>query len=162
MTRYFSIASLLAIWMSFTPVYAADPDIYETKQGAIRGADPVAYFSLAPGAKAVLGSDEYTYEWQGAVWKFASAQNRGKFIADPEQYAPQYGGYCAFAVSHDFTKSIKPDVWEIVDGKLYLNFNRNAYRKWKKDLAGSIERGDANWPTVLMSCEEHNNCRKPI
>ena len=159
MIRYFTTIALTICALS---AQAADPAIYETKKGAIRGADPVAYFSLEAGDKAVDGTDEHTYEWQGATWKFANAENRDKFIADPEKYAPQYGGYCAFAVSHNFTKSVKPDVWEIVDGKLYLNFNRTAYRKWKKDVDGSIERGDANWPTVLSSCEEHGNCRKPI
>ncbi len=140
---------------------AADPDIFANKRGAIRGADPVAYFSLQPGDKAVYGTDEYAYEYMGATWKFASAENRELFIADPEKYAPQYGGYCAFAVSHNFTKSVKPDVWEIIDDKLYLNFNRRTYKKWAKDKPGSINRGDENWPTVLTSCEAHNNCAKP-
>ena len=151
-----SILSLLLVGMS---ALAADPPIYSHKsKGAIRGADPVAYFDLAPGADAVLGSDAYTHEWMGATWKFANAENRDKFAADPEAYAPQYGGYCAFAVSHNFTKSVQPDVWEIVDGKLYLNFNRTAYRKWAKDKPAAIVRGDSNWPTVLEECESHGNC----
>ena len=158
--RGLSIAALTSLIVA--AAYGADPKIYETKKGAIRGADPVAYFSLQPGDKAVIGSDEFTHEWNGATWKFASAENRDSFAANPEQYAPQYGGYCAFAVSHNFTKSVKPNVWEIVDGKLYLNFNKTAYRKWKKDVGASIARADGHWPTVLTSCEEHNNCRKEI
>lgn len=138
---------------------AADPAIYANKKGAIRGADTVAYFSLEEGAKHVKGSDEFTHQYMGATWKFSSAENRDLFDADPERYAPQYGGYCAFAVSHDFTKSVNPNVWKIVDGKLYLNFNRTAFRKWNKDLNASIVRGDQNWPNVLKSCEEHGNCR---
>ena len=137
---------------------AADPPIFSNKNGAIRGADPVAYYSLTPGSKAVMGSDEFTHEWMGATWKFANTENRDLFIADPEKYAPQYGGYCAFAVSHNFTKSIKPDQWEIVAGKLYLNYNRTAYKKWARDQSSSIAHGDENWPTVLKSCEKHNNC----
>ncbi|NKB97194.1 MAG: hypothetical protein GKR90_01650 [Pseudomonadales bacterium] len=151
---------IVALALTSSSIWAADPDIYATKKGAIRGTDVVAYFDLAPGDRAIRGRDEFAYEWQGAVWKFTSGENRERFIAEPEKYAPQYGGYCAFAVSHNFTKTVKPDVWEIVDGKLYLNFNRTAYRKWKKDVTSSIERGDANWPTVLQSCEQHNNCRK--
>lgn len=149
-----------AVTLLFTAhLFAADPPIYSHKsKGAIRGADAVAYWNLEPGANAVLGSDEFTYRWMGAVWKFASAENRDKFAADPQKYAPQYGGYCAFAVSHNFTKSVQPNVWEIVDGKLYLNFNRTAYRKWAKDIDTAIVRGDKNWPTVLTECEAHKNC----
>ena len=139
--------------------FAADPDIYANKKGAIRGYDTVAYFDLAPGAKAVKGSEAFTTTWMGSTWRFSSAENRDLFIANPEKYAPQYGGYCAFAVSHNFTKSVNPNVWKIVDGKLYLNFNRTAYRKWEKDQTAAILRGDANWPNVLKSCEEHGNCK---
>jgi YHS domain-containing protein len=137
---------------------AADPPIFANKHGAIRGADPVAYYALLPGSKAVMGNDEFSYEWLGATWKFSNAENRDLFIADPEKYAPEYGGYCAFAVSHNFTKSIKPNEWEIVDGKLYLNYNRTAHKKWARDKGESITRADEYWPTVLKSCEKHNNC----
>ncbi len=136
------------------PVFAADASIFSTKNGAIRGADPVAYFSLEPGAKAILGTDEFTDEWSGAIWKFSSAENRDLFIANPETYAPKYGGYCAFAVSHNFTKTSKPDLWEIVNGSLYLNYNRTAYKKWVRDKSDSIVRADQNWPNVLNECEK--------
>ena len=139
--------------------WAADPAIYAHKRsGAIKGADPVAFFSLSPGDKPVYGVDEYSYDWNGATWKFSSAENRDKFIADPEKYAPQYGGYCAFAVSHNFTKSVNPKYWHVVDDKLYLNFNRTANRKWLKDQQPAIARADENWPTVLSECEAHDNC----
>ena len=138
--------------------FAADPPIFANENGAIQGADPVAYFSLEPGAKAILGTDEFTYEWMGATWKFANAKNRDLFAANPEAYAPQYGGYCAFAVSLNFTKPVEPDVWEIVEGKLYMNRSRKAHEKWSVNKSNSIINGDANWPTVLKSCEEHDNC----
>ena len=138
---------------------AADPAIYShKKKGAVKGADVVAYYSLEPGARAVLGSDEFTHEYMGATWKFASAENRDKFAADPEAYAPQFGGYCAFAVSHGFTKPVDPNRWKIVDGKLYLNLNGIAYRKWVKDQDAAIERGHNNWPKVLKQCEKHGTC----
>lgn len=145
---------LASLWVN-----AADAPIYShAKKGAIKGADTVAYFSLQPGDKALIGSDEFTHEWNGATWKFVSAENRDSFAADPEAYAPQFGGYCAFAVSHNFTKPINPNKWKIVDGKLYLNLNSIAYRRWQKDQDAAIERGHANWPTVLTSCEAHGNC----
>ena len=143
-------------------IFAADPDVYATKKGAIKGADPVAYFSLQPNQKAVYGSEEFSYRWRGATWKFASQSNRDKFVANPERYAPQYGGYCAFAVSHGFTKSISPNQWKVVDDKLYLNYNWLAYRKWAKDQPEAIVRGDKNWPTVLSQCEQHDTCLKAI
>ncbi len=148
------VSSVLALSLLSCTVFAADTPIFSTKNGAIRGADAVAYFSLESGAKAVIGTDEFTHEWSGAIWKFASAENRDLFAADPEAYAPKYGGYCAFAVSHNFTKTIKPDLWEIVDGNLYLNYNRTAYRKWVRDKADSINRADENWPAVLNECEK--------
>lgn len=137
---------------------AADPPIFADEKGAIRGADPVAYFSLEPGDEATLGTNQFTYEWMGATWTFANAKNRDLFSANPEAYAPQYGGYCAFAVSHNFTKPVEPDVWEIVDGKLYMNSSPKAYEKWATNKSAAIISADANWPTALKSCEEHDNC----
>lgn len=153
------ISAFILIFIS-SSAFAADPDIFATKKGAIRGVDVVAYFSLEPGDKAIKGTDEFTYEYMGATWKFASAANRDAFIAKPEKYAPQYGGYCAFAVSHGFTKPVNVQAWRIVDDKLYLNLSKGVKRKWEKDIAGNIERADNNWPTVLTACEEHGNCAK--
>lgn len=140
-------------------VFAADPYIYSHKQqGAINGADVVAYYSLKEGKKSVKGDKNISYEYQGAIWYFSTAENRDLFSKEPEKYLPQYGGYCAFAASHGFTKSIKPDYWHIVDGKLYLNYNFFADRKWNKDRGAAIERADKNWPKLLRACEAHNNC----
>lgn len=140
--------------------FAADPDIYShNKSGAVKGVDVVAYFSLAPDAKPVFGDKNISHEYMGATWYFSSTENRDLFAENPEKYAPQYGGYCAFAVSHGFTKSVNPKYWHIVDDKLYLNFNGIADRKWRKDRDAAIARGDGHWPTVLTACQEHNNCR---
>ena len=113
---------------------------------AIRGTDPVAYFTQGG---PVAGSSEFTYTWNNATWQFASAENRDLFAANPEQYAPQYGGYCAWAVSQGYTAAIDPNAWKIVDGKLYLNFNRGVQRRWERDIPGNIARANANWPEVL-------------
>ena len=142
------------------PAMAADSPVYSHKaKGAVKGADVVAYYSLEPGEKALIGSDAFTYQWGGATWKFVNAENLAAFAANPEAYAPQYGGYCAFAVSHGFTKPVNPNKWKIVDGKLYLNLNSIAYRRWQADQDAAIIRADKNWPTVLTQCAQHNSCK---
>ncbi|EKU98972.1 hypothetical protein Lepto7375DRAFT_8309 [Leptolyngbya sp. PCC 7375] len=113
---------------------------------AIRGTDPVAYFTQGG---PVAGSSEFTYTWNNATWQFVSAENRDLFAANPAQYAPQYGGYCAWAVSQGYTASIDPNAWKIVDGKLYLNYSRGVQRRWEQDIPGHISRANANWPGVL-------------
>ncbi len=127
---------------------AADP-VFSNKKGAIAGADPVAYFSLLSGEQAILGSDDFTYEWNGATWKFSSAENRQKFIDSPEKYAPQYGGYCAYAVAHGSAAKISPNAWKVVDDKLYLNYNKSIAKKWVKNQDDFIQRADDAWPEVL-------------
>jgi YHS domain. len=140
-------------------LWAADPPIYSHKsKGAIKGVDVVAYFGLKEGDKAVPGADEFSYLWQGATWKFSSEENKNTFMENPEAYAPQYGGYCAFSVAHGFTTSIRPDSWKIVDGKLYLNYSRISYLRWRLDSEDKIKEADANWPGVLKVCEERGNC----
>ncbi|ABD83095.1 YHS domain-containing (seleno)protein [Saccharophagus degradans] len=139
---------------------AADPPIYShAKHGAIKGYDVVAYYSLQPGDDAVKGSDEFTYNWNGATWKFANAKNLALFTLNPENYAPQYGGYCSFAVAHGYVTSIRPDSWKIVNGKLYLNYSRFSFKRWEKDMNKKIAEADANWPAVLTVCEERGNCK---
>lgn len=115
---------------------------------AIDGADTVAYFTAS---EAVIGSAEFAHEWQGATWHFASAENRDLFAANPEQYAPQYLGYCAWAVSQGSTAPIDPEAWKIVDGKLYLNYDKRVQNRWAKDIPGNIAKADANWPGVLAN-----------
>jgi YHS domain-containing protein len=110
---------------------------------AIEGADPVAYFEEG---KPVAGSSDFEHEWMGATWRFASAENRDRFAADPEQYAPQYGGYCAWAVSQGYTASTVREAWHIEDGKLYLNYSKGVQGRWQEDIPGHISQADANWP----------------
>ena len=90
-----------------------------------------------------------THDWMGATWCFVSAANKGTFVADPEAYAPQFGGYCAWAVSEGYTASTTPEAWSIVDGKLYLNYSRRIQRRWEKDIPGNISCATANWPKIL-------------
>ncbi len=125
---------------------AGKPPTFATADGAIRGYDPVAYFTLG---KATEGRAEHTAEWQGANYRFASAENLALFQADPARYAPQYGGYCAYAVSQGYTASIDPAAWSIVDGKLYLNYSSGVQQRWQRDVPGHISAADQNWPEVL-------------
>ncbi len=113
---------------------------------AVEGHDPVAYFTEG---NPVKGDDQYTYDYNGATWKFSSAENREAFVADPEKFAPQFGGYCAWAVSQGYTARGNPSNWTIVDDKLYLNYNDSVQRKWEKDIPGFIAKAEKNWPDVL-------------
>ena len=116
--------------------------------GAIRGYDPVAYFTQG---KPLKGSSDYTLEYKGATWRFSSERNKEAFAQMPERYAPQYGGYCAYAVSRGYTAPIDPEAWTIVEDKLYLNYSKEIRAKWSQDIPGNIRKADANWPGVLES-----------
>ncbi|HMA16052.1 MAG TPA: YHS domain-containing (seleno)protein [Kiloniellaceae bacterium] len=124
------------------PAVALEP-VFSEGGLAIHGYDPVAYFTEG---KPVEGKAEFTHTHEGTEWRFATAANRDAFAADPARYAPQYGGYCAWAVSQGYTASTDPDAWHIEDGKLYLNYSRSVQRDWAKDIPGHIAKGDANWP----------------
>ncbi|RMF05747.1 MAG: YHS domain-containing protein, partial [Alphaproteobacteria bacterium] len=112
---------------------------------AIEGFDPVAYFKEG---KPVKGSEAFTAEHDGVTWHFASAANRDAFKEAPEKYAPQFGGYCAYAVSRGYTAKIDPQAWSIVAGKLYLNYSLGVRERWAQDKAGNIAKGEANWPRL--------------
>lgn len=130
------------------PAFAKDAPVYTGtfSNTAVSGYDTVAYFTQG---KPVKGSTEFRTTYNGAEWRFASAANLAKFRANPGRYAPQYGGYCAWAVSQGYTASGDPTVWKVVDGKLYLNYNQEIGAKWSKNIPGFIRAGDANWPKVL-------------
>lgn len=113
---------------------------------ALDGYDAVAYFKAGKPAK---GSAQHAVTWNGAAWHFASAENKAAFEANPQAYAPQYGGYCAWAVSEGYTAKGDPGIWRIVDGKLYLNYNASVQKQWEKDIPGRIAKADRNWPSVL-------------
>jgi YHS domain-containing protein len=113
---------------------------------AIKGYDPVAYFDES---KPVKGSADFIHEWMGAKWRFASAAHRDAFAAAPETYAPQFGGYCAWAVSQGYTAGIDPEAWKIIGGKLYLNYDLKVQKMWEADTAKHIAAGEKNWPEIL-------------
>lgn len=109
---------------------------------AIKGYDPVAYFEAG---KALKGNKSFTFPWHGMTWHFLTKENRDLFAAMPEKYAPQYDGYCAWAMTEARKAITDPEVWKIVDGKLYLNCSMAAYEKWSKDIPGNIKKADTNW-----------------
>ena len=141
------ILALIAAILLSPVAFAQKPTVFSDRNGAIRGHDPVAYFDQKGPVK---GAKQFSHEWRGATWYFASAENRDKFAAEPERYAPRYGGYCAYAVAQGYTADIDPAAWSIVDGSLYLNYSLRIRERWRKDIPGNIRKGDANWPTVLQ------------
>jgi YHS domain-containing protein len=110
---------------------------------ALKGYDPVAYFTNGQPTK---GSAQYSFQWKGVTYLFASAENLQRFKADPDKYLPQYGGYCAYAMSLDRIADIDPHRWAIVGGKLYLNNGFLAQDLWSLNKSGNIESADRNWP----------------
>ena len=120
------------------------PEVYTASKDklALSGYDPVAYFVASSPKK---GLTEISAVHQGVTWRFENEANKAAFLAQPEKYAPQYGGYCAYAVSQGYTASADPTVWEIIDGKLYLNYNRSVGVSWSKQSQSYIASGDVNW-----------------
>ena len=126
-------------------VAAIDPVNKSFTGTALKGYDAVAYFKEG---RPVKGESQFRHDWMGAKWYFASAENRDQFVRDPQKYAPQFGGYCAWAVSRGYTASIDPEAWRIVDGKLYLNYSKRVQRMWEKDVAQRIDEATRNWPKL--------------
>ncbi len=126
--------------------FAVSPVNANWRGVAIHGYDPVAYFT---DGKPVEGSSDIAFEWQGATWRFASAEHRKAFAADPARYAPQYGGYCAYAVAKNSTADIEPEAFTVVDGRLYLNYDQDIQATWRKDPKGYIQKADGFWPQMI-------------
>ncbi len=148
--KYFSrlVAALLLALPLAPDAFAAKDPVYTaffSNEGA-GGYDVTAYFSEN---NAVKGSKDFSTEYNGAEWLFASQENLDKFLADPEQYVPQYGGYCAWAVAQGDTAKGDPEQWTVHNGKLYLNYNAEIQEKWTADRDQLIQAADGHWPTVL-------------
>ena len=149
MSRCRRVAPLaLLLFVAATAQLAALEPINKTLLGgvAVDGYDPVAYFTEG---RPVEGRSEFSYRWRGATWRFASAANRDLFAAAPGKYAPQYGGYCAWAVAQGYAADADPEAWKIVEGKLYLNYNQKVMAQWREDVPGNISKADANWPRLV-------------
>ena len=151
--RFAAFAAMLLTFASLTFGFAGDaraakPETYTPALSnlAVEGYDAVAYFEEGAPVK---GDAAFEISWRGATWRFSTAEHLALFQANPESYAPQYGGYCAWAVAHGYTARGNPKNWTIFDGKLYLNYNDKVQADWMKDVPGYVAKGDANWPQVL-------------
>ncbi|MBK7595316.1 MAG: hypothetical protein IPJ11_08720 [Gemmatimonadetes bacterium] len=112
---------------------------------ALKGYDPVAYFA---DSKAVHGTAEFTAVHDGATYRFSSAAHRATFLAQPGKYLPQYGGYCAMGVAVGKKLDADPTLWRVVEGKLYLNVNKDAQGMWLKDPGKHIATAEEKWAKV--------------
>ena len=120
-----------------------EPINKDGKGVVLKGYDAVAYFQQS---QPVKGSSQFSFKWMDATWLFSSAANRDQFAADPPRHAPQYGGYCAYAMSINRIADIDPSRWAIVNNKLYLNNNFLSFHLWSLDKNGNIASADRNWP----------------
>ncbi len=137
--RVFLSALLFIFYIS---VFSQNIDKTPISKLAVKGYDVVSYFTDSSAAE---GNKKYEINYLGAVWRFVSAEHLELFKNSPEKYAPQYGGYCAWAVGHNYTAGADPICWKIVDGKLYLNYNKEVQNDWSKDIPNLIEGGNKNW-----------------
>jgi len=145
-TRRKTLALLAATAAMTNPALANTPPVFSTKGIAINGYDPVAYFTQG---KPVKGSRIHKSNYKGSTFLFASARNKATFDGNTAKYAPQYGGYCSYAVSKGYTAKTDPKAWAVVNDKLYLNYNLDVRSIWSEDITGNISRANAHWPNVL-------------
>ena len=122
--------------------HTGQPEIYQDASGAIRGYDPVAYIQEG---RPVKGKTDLTFRWNGADWHFSTKENLELFEKNPEAFAPQYGGYCAYGTAEGHKAPTEPEAFTVLDGKLFLNYNKEVLAIWNKDRPGFIRKADSNW-----------------
>ncbi|MEM7042977.1 MAG: YHS domain-containing (seleno)protein [Pseudomonadota bacterium] len=130
---------------TFAGAATAETEVNINKGYAVHGYDVVAYFTKG---QPTEGSDEFQATHDGATYRFASAEHRDAFNADPAKYAPQYGGYCAFGTAMGRKFDGDPHAWKLVDDKLYLNLNKGVQERWLTDVPGFIRGAENNWPII--------------
>jgi YHS domain-containing protein len=134
------IVAITPAWAGMSPI-----DTCEIEGVALGGYDATSYFTGQP----VAGDAAITQNWQGATWRFASTTNRDLFAANPEKYAPQYGGHCAFAAAKGSLAPGDPLAWTVHKSKLYINLSSSIRDTWSEDIEGYVAAGDANWPGLM-------------
>ena len=150
--KRFALAFVTATSFAF-PAFAGDQYVDDTGF-AVSGYDVVAYRSLdqVPVGTAqpagVPGLKEITADWNGATFAFATEENRDTFLSNPEFYAPQYDGHCAYGVSKGGKVPGNPNLWRLVDDKLFLNITKNVVGFWEEDIPGNITLAEGNWPGI--------------
>lgn len=140
-------AAAVAVSLSISSLsFAADIDMNaDANDIAISGYDTVSYFTKG---KPVKGSAQYSAVYKNTIYQFSSESNRDLFRANPEKYAPQYGGFCAMGVALEKKLDTDPEAFKIVNNKLYLNLNPTVQQKWLTDAPGYIDSAEGNWPTI--------------
>ena len=141
-----AVAATSASTLTPLAAHAAEPQAFATGGIAINGYDPVAYFTQS---KPVEGDPAITSDWLGAKIQFVSTEHKALFDADPDKYAPKYGGFCAYAVSKGYTATTDPSAWSIYEDRLYLNFSKSVRALWSVRKGSHVQAADANWPGVL-------------
>ncbi|MGE0471267.1 MAG: YHS domain-containing (seleno)protein [Nitrospira sp.] len=152
MRLHYSLALLMFTSVGCTTL---ESRTFTTDDVAIRGYDPVAYFSQN---RPVKGSSQFTHQQAGATWYFENKTNRDLFANAPEAYMPQYGGYCAYAMSKGFIASTAPEAWTIHAGKLYLNYSLRVRDNWLEDLSDNVRKADDHWAEKLKSLADRSCC----
>ena len=137
------VTLLVVLLVGPAPAWAGE--FFETNGVALRGFDVMAYFK---DKEPVPGRAEHTADYKGSTFRFASKANRDAFAADPAKYAPQYGGFCAFGMAGGYKAATDPAAFTVIDGKLYLNYNREVQKQWSADVPGFIMKSDQSWPSV--------------
>lgn len=149
LSRRALLAIVLALPVAGTilrPARANEPPIYAPGGIAISGYDPVAYFTRN---EPLRGTPEHSLWWRGAMWYFVNSENQQRFEMNPSAYAPQYGGYCAYAMSRGTILSSSPEAFTVHNGALYLTHSTAFRAIWRQDMIGNIRKADANWPVIL-------------
>jgi YHS domain-containing protein len=153
MNRSALIRALPLYVASLALVACASSSMVFQKEGvALRGYDAVAYFTQG---QPVKGVPQFQAQYQGVVFHFASAAHRDSFIASPEKYAPQYGGYCAFGMSNGYKAATDPASFTVREGKLYLNYNSEVQKMWTANMPALINKADQLWPAASTQTKVH-------
>ena len=139
------IGILLIAFISSTTTFAQQSEIFTVNGKAICGYDVVAFFTVSTPVK---GEEQYSFVWKNSIWLFSSLENKELFQNNPEKYAPQYGGYCAYGMSGGYKAPTVIETWKIVDQKLYFNYSLKVQELWNKDIPGHIQKADGNWQKV--------------
>lgn len=148
MKIYRSIKTLLGVFLLSVSALSYAGNDTETDQNDVilAGHDVIGYFTEG---KPVLGDAKYTAIHNGAIYRFKSASNRDLFKENPEKYAPQYGGFCAYGMTFGKKFEIDGKAFEVVDGKLYVNKNLDVYKAWAENIPKHISEANGEWPTVV-------------
>ena len=149
LTRRSLLLAVLAIPVAGTilrPAVAGEREVFSNGGVAISGYDPVAYFTEG---RPVKGDAAHALMWHGATWYFVNAATMEAFEMNPLAYAPQYGGYCAYAMTKGAIAPTVPEAFSVVGGRLYLNYSTEVRTIWARDIPDNIALADAHWAGVL-------------